>query len=793
MLTTYQVTEQLEQPEPLVDAEPSAPARRRPSRRSILLALLALLNVVVPAVIAWQASLTVPTYHLDGAFQTASGLFRLSEGDVPGRDFYPYLGIGPLYVLYPFFLLFGADLTASVFAAHFVALLSAQIVVAVLVSLIVRRRSVWVFGLAATVPLAVIAVTNLWPGVYGMESACGNCLGMIRYAADPGHSLRPLRAMAPYLLVLVAAAAFFGTWKQSTRMVTLGVATGVVAALWSNDYGLVSAALMVLLVTALQARRRDQAWMRSVLLLWGSSLAAFLGAGFLATWGRFVPYVEYNLVDVRGDQFWYFGPWDEPYRVFSAGDLRGVISIEGASIGLVALVVALVVAVRLRSLPWVLVAYLGVSTLAGGVTATVGGHAAYYFWAFRVWGLVVIATSLVMLVRYQAVLHRPALAHVWDRSTRLRRVVVALTVVALLGISGAAVSNAAEQRSSLASSDDFVWDADFGGYLDAEYADHVALARELGEPAVEEYFGLLGVADGPDPDLAVDAVIHALGDQRQAFADRLAERPEHVVTTTPERSENWANWNMTANWWFYRDLLRSYVPEQTSPMTIVWTRGDSVTWESVPCAVKGYHIELAAPVSGLYEVQLDYRGPGANSRSFSMVRTNLDIPLADGYLALDPGASRQSFPVYVHDPRVGVTNLAMKDVPAEEGEQLSKLIGCSASAVTYPDADATDDAIGGMLRANNVLPYWGTPVDATFGKWRDGVNTEHAAILVPRTEKNLRRFLAADSVRFATGETRTIEEITATSRWLNVTLSGDKLDRDETAYPNPFWLEKDAG
>lgn len=41
-------------------------------------------------------NLVLPTNNIDGAFQTASGLYRLNSGDLPGEDFYPYLRIGPI-------------------------------------------------------------------------------------------------------------------------------------------------------------------------------------------------------------------------------------------------------------------------------------------------------------------------------------------------------------------------------------------------------------------------------------------------------------------------------------------------------------------------------------------------------------------------------------------------------------------------------------------------------------------------------------------------------------------------
>ena len=57
-----------------------------------------------------NASVDLPVFHLDGAFQTASGLFRLHAGQLPGKNFFPYLGVGPLLVLFPLFEIFGATI-----------------------------------------------------------------------------------------------------------------------------------------------------------------------------------------------------------------------------------------------------------------------------------------------------------------------------------------------------------------------------------------------------------------------------------------------------------------------------------------------------------------------------------------------------------------------------------------------------------------------------------------------------------------------------------------------------------
>ncbi len=77
-------------------------------------------------VLAKSGSSVAPTYHLDGAFQTFSGLNRLLQGDVIARDFIPYLGSGPLLSVFIPFIVFGGNLVSSVVAAKFLSLIIFQ-------------------------------------------------------------------------------------------------------------------------------------------------------------------------------------------------------------------------------------------------------------------------------------------------------------------------------------------------------------------------------------------------------------------------------------------------------------------------------------------------------------------------------------------------------------------------------------------------------------------------------------------------------------------------------------------
>lgn len=89
-----------------------------------------------------NTAIDTPTFHLDGAFQTASGLFRLDSGQFPGKDFFPYLGVGVILALYPAFKIFGSDLSASDFSAHFMTLIFSGISISLIWHLVFRPKSI---------------------------------------------------------------------------------------------------------------------------------------------------------------------------------------------------------------------------------------------------------------------------------------------------------------------------------------------------------------------------------------------------------------------------------------------------------------------------------------------------------------------------------------------------------------------------------------------------------------------------------------------------------------------------
>jgi hypothetical protein len=165
------------------------------SRRGALwaAALLAILHLWL---LAETLSLRVPLWHIDGAFQTASALFRLDQGQLPGRDFMPYLGIAAAYILFPFYKLAGGDLAATTTAAFFVVFVFAVTGMATLTKLVFPRAS-----FPAATAVAVLIVLLLLPIVLS-ERLPIKAADLLGWPLQPGHSLRPVRAFAPVLTAL---------------------------------------------------------------------------------------------------------------------------------------------------------------------------------------------------------------------------------------------------------------------------------------------------------------------------------------------------------------------------------------------------------------------------------------------------------------------------------------------------------------------------------------------------------------------------------------------------------------
>ena len=224
------------------------------------------LSLAICIVTALASSVHVPTFHLDGAFQTASGLFRLESGQLPGRDFYPYLGVGPLLAIFPIYKIFGGDLAATVAAAKFVTIFLSWMAVATLWHFVLRPTNVIYSLIGGSLILFGI-------DLIASQSLLSNLLG---FGLEPGNSLRPVRAMLPYLVALSIYFLIKTITHVNARNFLISATLGI-ALLWSNDFAIPTFGIFLLFVF-FWFYCFERNWVRHASIIAATSIVVWFGS-----------------------------------------------------------------------------------------------------------------------------------------------------------------------------------------------------------------------------------------------------------------------------------------------------------------------------------------------------------------------------------------------------------------------------------------------------------------------------------------------------------------------------------
>lgn len=319
--------------------------------KSLFILSFLMIDLCVAVVFGLNHSIDIPTFHLDGAYQTASGLYRLADGQWPGRDFYPYLGIGLIYLHYPFFLLAGNDLAASVFASHFLVACSYAFIIGT-ISFFLARSNHLITGVCFS---TVTLVITLW--------YYPNLPNLLIERLLPGNSLRPLRSLLPYITTAIIYFILRARLRLSTSYSLIGIVAGL-CFLWSNDYGIPTSALIIVFAIYWAYQTKTLTLALATLIVISALLAAIAGL-CVATKGHGIDLLKYNFFDVGSDQFWYFAPWSAETRILTFGDLWNKLAQDFGSWSLVLLVLATTIFFRPK-LEYVLLLVIGLALAGGG-------------------------------------------------------------------------------------------------------------------------------------------------------------------------------------------------------------------------------------------------------------------------------------------------------------------------------------------------------------------------------------------------------------------------------------------
>ncbi len=712
------------------------------------------LFLVFTFVYAQKFSIHIPTFHLDGAFQTASSLFRLDSFQLPGRDFFPYLGIGPNLVIYPFFKLFGGNMASAVLASFFTTIICLWISLFVLCHLIFKPKSL-LFSFATAAVIVTITMMLLGSHSY-----------LVQFFLAPGNSLKPIRSFIPYSTALFSYLIIFNTQnKQHSRGYLIALLAGVMMGfvmLWSNDYAIVTTiSFSCFFLAYFYFNYSKKEVFRYMVIYTLIALASWMILLTLITAGDPIPFLKYNYVYVRQEQWWFFSPYDEKGRIFSLLQLKKIIY----PLPLLMITLTLIFSFMKKNIEYALVATIGLALYLGGALSAVGGHiTGAYFIPIIFWSRLVI--GLFLLYALSRVICKI------DKSN-IRVFLLSISSTIFLAIASSN-SYIAYNNEVLATKNrpNLFFVPELGGYLPTDYKKYIDFVTENSDKKIlEEYWGLWSVINrvfGPWP---VDSIIHAFGPIRKDTQEHLNEL-DFIITTHPYLSY-WHTWNFSQSFWLFDELLTNWEPHLTSPTTIVWQKSMiSKENNKVNCSLSpnrdGFFLETEK--EGYYKVNLRYKIAG-KGRHLVMIKNG--ISLAEEHVSLDIHASEITMPVFVQEGQKDIFGTIIRG----NKKTSITLESCSAETLNSPKYLS-------LLGANTDNFY------LTDDNWTHGVSTIWPGFFVYNSPKNHNKYALGNQVHFQNGEAREIIKVEKIGRYLYIHVSGEKLNPELVGIPNTYEVKE---
>lgn len=715
----------------------------------------------------------VPT---NGTFQTYNPQRRLFDGQVIGRDFPVYLGIGPTLLVHAGMRLVGPTLADCNYVTSLLCVISS-----LLCSLVLARFCGlgWPGSIMVAVAFAAahVPTNRIWlVDLLGYDQ-----LQHYIFQSTHANSNLPLRAAAPFIAALALAAGRRAVGNHAARMI---VVTGVVAGLasiWSNDYGPATSAAVGLhwwLTTPASGWRRFAAFA----LLVSLALATAALAVTAVTHGHPLAWFNQNL-GVSEDQFWYFGG----FKILRLSDLPFSLW-DGA-----ALVIGAALAVRLATRT----AAQGEEWLLLVLTASLAASWILMFGAIN--------------PNYSVPMHRVVLfagAYLFCRAVRfvhwptgVRWVAISAALLACIAVMVKSRRGVALLTMAPGASAGDIDVPELGGRFTPLYQSVVAIGREWkerpgGPPHVfSTYASALEAIAGTDQPTGCDYIIHALGTElRRRYLDYFRDSPpEYAVTVRASCSlrPEWLvfePWVRAVNWDFYRALIPAYRPVEQGPFMTIWERR---TEQLPPCeptpilrrqvtgdSRQAFYLSLQSPDPAdsartyLVEVEIDFdvawngqRWKTGGLRQY----VHIDCPRQFSPLhriGVPIGRGPVRFPIEVGVGREVEFNLIVE--PAES----SRLTVRSATARCVIAKDAIDDFLPERIRAESRH-------DA---EWRRGIwiGASSRAGFVLAEGRLLDRLPPGARMRFAASGIRRVVEVVGQRVWLE----GPPLDPERDGFPH---------
>jgi len=276
----------------------------------VLILLTIIVGSLVIGIMVFNKIRVLDYSPMNGDFQTYNMVRRLFNGQIPFRDFFPYLGLGPLYLNSIICILTGNGLfRMSLISTLIMSAISFVVILYTILRVFEIKKHI-----SLLIPILFISLMHIVTSNSGIVYETTTFLKKILY---PGNSIRTHRAVVLFLCVLIFRIIFKNIDFKKFRIkdfkyeyvIICGFILGIFGC-WSNDYGIpiIFASIFLFIVLLFELKKE---FFIKLLIFIASEIVSIFTIISIVTLGNFKNWVYYNFKGVANDQFWYFSPYYE--------------------------------------------------------------------------------------------------------------------------------------------------------------------------------------------------------------------------------------------------------------------------------------------------------------------------------------------------------------------------------------------------------------------------------------------------------------------------------------------------
>lgn len=586
--------------------------------------IFSFLSIIIVSILFGIINNAIIEYNpINGDFQTYNMVRRLLDGQVPFRDFFIYLGFGPLY-LGSIFTIFNNSFSFNLIVVDAIStciFASSLMLLGYMVSNNLRKSAI----ISATVVVLTYTIrygfikffyTNIETNILIEEF--WRCINTITHLASHGNSLKPWRGFIA-IIISILMLLFWGSKKGrfhtflikrnfyviSTIFGTVGSAIIV----WSNDIGVSSyiAISFCYFVYMLTNKKFKQVVLGTLTYIGATLIGLFILINIF-TLGNFNEWLRFTL-SVSSYQSWYY--FFTKSLTFSKLYLDYFISTC-----IIIVIYNLVKIAKIKDIKKLGMNY----SIMFLFLAYILGHYIYCIGTCNnylpnfLYHLLDLA-SIVIILYYLLRVVEKLLKRIFKK-TNVNTLINIITYIVLI-VSLIALSFATKNALS------DVTQTPIDGDIDGVILTHKEALEKIDTiVGNDSYFSTYATAfetmKSDFQPTRFDYIIHVLGDDyRQEYLDDFSSGNYKYVSTINPDFEKWAGWVQNANWFFYRHLYAKYVPTYKIGYNILWVKSTQKTTIDNDVIVTiiqddedSVTIQLESNLTGNYiaDVSITYKG-----------------------------------------------------------------------------------------------------------------------------------------------------------------------------------------